>query len=114
MLRWCPARRSFAQKSTRWDEAAAVKFEERRQDLVRSLEELPDYHRLQTQAGEARRTIDEARLKLNTNSATVTSARLKLSKRRDELKKLKELIAHEKPLLKACKQELASGTKKVC
>ena len=105
--------RQFAQKSTRWDEAAAVKFEERRQDLMRSLQELPDYHRLQTQASQARRTIDEARLKLNTKTATERSARLKLGKRQESMKELKDLIAQKKPQLKTCKQELANGTKKV-
>lgn len=106
--------RSFAQKSTRWDDAAALKFEERRKQLMRDLEDLPDYHRLQTQAGEARRNIDDARFKLNSCSETVRTARMKLAKRQQSLKELKDLIAQKKPQLKAFKHELANSTKKVC
>lgn len=82
-------------------------------ELIRDLGNLPDYHRLQTQASEARRNIDDARFKLNTYSETVRTARLKLGKRQEAMKELKELITKKKPQLKTCKQELANSTKTV-
>ena len=93
--------RSFAQKSTRWDEAAATRFEERRQKLQTDLLDLPDYHRLQEEEGAIRREINDARFKFNSLEETVRTARLKLSKRKQTLTELKEAIARKQPQLKA-------------
>lgn len=105
--------RSFAQKSTRWDEAAATKFEERRQKLQRDLLDLPDYHRLQEEQGAVRREINDARFKFNSLEETVRTARLKLQKRSQALTDVKEAISKKQPQLKACKIELANSRKKV-
>jgi chromosome segregation ATPase len=110
----CVACRSFAQKATRWDDAAATKLEERRVQLLNDLQNLPDYHRIQTQEGEVRRNINEARFKLNSCAESVRIARMKVAKRQQGLKELKDLIAQKKPQLKACKQELSVSSKKVC
>jgi chromosome segregation ATPase len=105
--------RSFAQRSTRWDEAAAGRCEQRRKELMRELDELPDEHRFHMENGAARRLVDEARFNLNTHAAAVETTKMTLNKQQESLKNAQQLLTEKKPQLQTAQKELRNLTEKV-